>query len=112
MVQTLHGPWVYVGFSAGGLILCIWVDALRHLTVSWVAYFGWYRTLSRADRVFSVPGLSGGVVRLSDILDRPVADAPENVKSRYRANMAWFLAEIAASAVVFVGLFAVTGTFA
>ena len=112
MVQTLHGAWVYVGFSVAGVILCIWIDALRHLIVSWHAYFAWNRTIDRADQAISSSAYSGRFVRLSDILDRPVEDAPAKIRFRYRTNMAWFLAEMAVSGAVFVALFAVTSAFA
>jgi hypothetical protein len=112
MVVILHGGWVYAGFSVAGVVLCIWIDALRHLLVSWRAYFAWYRTLDRADRAVSFSAYSRRLVRLSDILDRPVESAPEKVRSRYRTNMAWFLAEGAGSAAVFPVFFSVTSAFA
>jgi hypothetical protein len=112
MVETLHGAWVYAGLSVAGVVLCIWIDALRHLLVSWYAYFAWYRTADQADRAINFSAYAGRIVRLSDVLDRPVENAPERVRFRYRRNMARFLAEGAVSAAVLLVFFAVATAFA
>ena len=85
--------------AAAVVVLFIWLDALRHLAMSHTAYFSWYRTLPELDK----PGVTfgfRGLVRLRDIVDVPVATAPEAMAVRYRRNMILFLVEGGTGAMI------------
>ena len=113
MIIILHGAWVPAAFAVAGVFLCLFVDAFRHLILFSRAYFSWYVKLDRADRVIDFSEYARRFIRVTDILDPPrMAGAPAALRTRYRSNVAWFLAEWAAAMVVVLVFIAVTNAFA
>ena len=113
MISILHGAWIPAGFAVAGVFLCLFIDAFRHFIVFWYVYFSWYVKLDRADRVIDFSGYPRRLMRLTDILDPPrMAGAPAALRTRYRTNVVWFLAEWAAAMAVVLVFLAVTSAVA
>lgn len=80
---------VIVLFATAGVLF---LDAMRHLVFAWKAYFGWQMSLDRVDRASPRVGVAT-FLRLRDMTETPVEEAPGGVRASYRHNMRWFLAE-------------------
>jgi hypothetical protein len=94
MLSALVPATVHVYLLSGVVAIgLLWLDALRHLLQSYWSYFGWYRSLTDADKPRLRLSGRPRFVGLRDIVDVPVADAPDDVAARYRRHMLFFLAE-------------------
>jgi hypothetical protein len=82
------------------ILLLLFIDAARHVFLGWRAYFRWQMSLDRSDRAPARFNYGPGRLRLREIVDVPVEDAPVETRERYRHNARWFLGEAAAIFVI------------